>query len=112
MSKWDTNQERPGNAPAMLAYTALPKFNPEKYRNHVKDFDLSEDEQTELLRTLWHIMAGFVDIGFGVESVQRLLPEFTEFSSQTEVDQLQQESNPTAAFNASIEDRGKSGEEQ
>lgn len=49
-----------------------PQLDLEKYREHVKDFDLSEEEQAELLKTLWHIMAAFVDMGFGVDSIQLL----------------------------------------
>ncbi|MEW8372665.1 MAG: hypothetical protein AB2722_02050 [Candidatus Thiodiazotropha sp.] len=49
-----------------------PQCDLEKYREHVKDFDLSEEEQAELLQTLWSIMAAFVDLGFGVDSIQLL----------------------------------------
>jgi len=50
----------------------MPKCDLEKYREHVKDFDLSLDEQTDLLKTIWRIMASFVDLGFGVDSIQLL----------------------------------------
>lgn len=46
--------------------------DPEKYREHVQDFDLSEEEQAELLQILWSIMAAFVEMGFGVDSAQLL----------------------------------------
>lgn len=46
--------------------------DPEKYREYLDGFDLSEEEQNELLKTLWTIMAGFVDLGFGVDSIQFL----------------------------------------
>ncbi|MGA4472901.1 hypothetical protein ACPA2M_07995 [Ectopseudomonas chengduensis] len=48
-------------------------FNVEKYREDVEEFDLTEDQATELLQTLWNIMATFVGLGFGVDSVQLLL---------------------------------------
>lgn len=59
---------------------AIPECDVEKYREHIKNLDLSEEEQTELLKTLWPIMAAFVDLGFGIDSVQLLssLPCKTE----------------------------------
>ena len=44
----------------------------EKYRELIQEFDLSEQEQTELLEILFSIMASFVDLGFGVDSLQFL----------------------------------------
>lgn len=62
--QWLSAQDEPAMPP--------PQCDPEKYREHVKDFDLTEEEQTELLKTLWSIMAAFVDMGFGVDSIQLL----------------------------------------
>jgi len=67
--QWETAQDQPAIKP--------PQCDLEKYHEHVKDFDLSEEEQSELLKTIWHIMAAFVDMGFGVDSIQ-LLPSSTE----------------------------------
>lgn len=49
-----------------------PKCNIEKYREHVQGFDLTAEEEAELLKNLWLIMAAFVDLGFGVDSIQLL----------------------------------------
>lgn len=57
------------------AVVKSPTCDPEKYREHVEEFDLSEQEQSELLQTLWSIMATFVDMGFGVDSFQFLPKE-------------------------------------
>ena len=72
---------------------AVPKFDPAKYAPHTEDFDMTEAQQEEYLRTLWSIMAAFVDLGFGVDSVQRVLPVFQESASGTlenAVKQIQQ----------------------
>jgi hypothetical protein len=37
----------------------------EKYRHFVSQFDLSEQEQTELIQTVWTILESFVDHSFG-----------------------------------------------
>ncbi len=56
--------------------TATPlKLEPDDYRHHLDDFDLTEEQQNLLLLSLWHIMSTLVDIGWGVDTVQMLLPE-------------------------------------
>lgn len=37
----------------------------EKYRHFVAGYDLSEQEQTELIQNVWAIMESFVDQAFG-----------------------------------------------
>lgn len=59
-------------------------FNVEKYREDMDGFDLTEDQATELLQTLWNIMATFVELGFGVDSVQLLLN--TAVSENTDIE--------------------------
>ena len=61
----------------------LIKFAAEDYRHHLSELDLSEDQKDELLKTLWHIMSTFVDIGWGVDTVQMFLPELFDQSSQS-----------------------------
>ncbi len=51
------------------------KFEPDDYRHHLNDFDLTEDQQNELLQTLWSIMNTMVDIGWGVDTVQMFFPD-------------------------------------
>ena len=46
------------------------KLDPDKYRAHLEEFDLSEEQESELLAVLWDIMRSFVEIGFGLDSVQ------------------------------------------
>ncbi len=61
------------------------KFEPDDYRHHLNEFDLSEEQQNELLQTLWSIMSALVDIGWGVDTVQLLLPDmFAEVAPDSE----------------------------
>ncbi len=61
------------------------KFKPDDYRHHLNEFDLSEDQQNELLASLWSIMSTLVDIGWGVDTVQMLCPElFSEVAPDSE----------------------------
>lgn len=56
--------------------TASPlKPEPDDYCHHLNEYDLTEDQQNELLQSLWYIMGTLVDIGWGVDTVQMLLPE-------------------------------------
>ena len=45
-------------------------LDPDEYREHLEDFDLTAEQENELLAVLWNIMRTFVDIGFGLDSVQ------------------------------------------
>jgi hypothetical protein len=58
----------------LIAYTSTPPFDPEKYRSFLEDTELSHEQQTEYLKVLWSIMTAFVELGFGVDSVQQALP--------------------------------------
>lgn len=56
----------------VLPMAEPPQCDLDKYREHIEDLDLSREEQADLLKTIWTIMAAFVDLGFGVDSVQIL----------------------------------------
>jgi hypothetical protein len=46
----------------------------ERYRALIEPHDLTAEQADELLVTLWSIMRTFVELGWGVESVQKVLP--------------------------------------
>ena len=56
-------------------------FDPEDYRDDLKAFDLSPTQEDELLHALWRIMCAFVELGWGVDSVNFCIPASSEFSS-------------------------------
>ena len=47
----------------------------ETYGQMLADSDLSEDEQIELIQTLWSIVVAFVDLGFGIHPAQQCCGE-------------------------------------
>lgn len=62
---------------------------PQDYMNELAEFEMSDEQKTELLQTLWNIMATMVDIGWGVDTVQLFLPEIfdkaaTDFDGDSE----------------------------
>jgi hypothetical protein len=50
-------------------------FNPDDYRQDIAHFDMTQSQQDEMLAALWNIMKTMVEIGWGVNNVQYLLPE-------------------------------------
>lgn len=72
-----TDEEKFGLKDQCLPEPMVPMVEPphcdlDKYREHIEGLDLSKEEQADLLKTIWTIMAAFVDLGFGVDSVQML----------------------------------------
>lgn len=55
-----------------------PPVTPEaihaKYAPYLEEFDLTDEQARELLTALYEIMRSFVLIGFGLDSVQSVLP--------------------------------------
>ncbi len=43
----------------------------EKYRKYVEGFDLTEEQKTELIKSVWTIMESFVDRAFGLHPAQQ-----------------------------------------
>ena len=51
------------------------------YESHLKDSDLSEAEKQAFLESLWDIIVGFVDLGFGVHPLQQACEQELDLSS-------------------------------
>jgi hypothetical protein len=83
--QWLSAQSQPAIEP--------PECDVEKYREYIKDLDLNEEEQAELLKTLWHIMAAFVDMGFGLDSIQ-LLPASDQQQESSPIQAQEEQTNP------------------
>ena len=93
-------QETPASLPVNAEQHApapLP-LDADKYRPYLEEFDLTEDQKDELLLTLWHILRTFVDIGFGLDSVQMIFPAMVEKARAGSVDPLE-ETIGTEPFN-------------
>ena len=41
-------------------------FDPDEYMHYLDGMDVTDEQATEILRTLWDIMVQFVDLGFTV----------------------------------------------
>lgn len=67
-------------------YTAAPPFDAARYWSYLEGIAASDAEKTALLETLWTVMAGFVELGFGLDPVQTIIPALIR-SSLAEVGQ-------------------------
>lgn len=81
-----------------LALDRLPdrdslEFDAAEYLPHMEEFDLTEEQATELLATIWEIMKAFVDLGLGVDSIHQIFPELGRFSGELEADQVKLKGN-------------------
>ena len=61
----------PSEAESPINHTKRIEFDIEKYRPHLEDVDITEDQKQELLEALWMIMTSFVDLGFQIHPVQQ-----------------------------------------
>ena len=59
-------------------------FDPSEYVDYMAGFDLTDAQQVEVLQTLWHIMVSMVDMGWGVDNIQLMLPDV--FNQEAEAD--------------------------
>lgn len=51
-----------------------PQEDLREYLQHLEGLNISEAQKLELLQTLWSIMSAFVDLAFGTDPVQQVLP--------------------------------------
>ena len=74
--------------PPQVNGSAPPDFDFEDYRDELKDFDLTDEQAEEILHTLWNMMSAMVDLGWGVDTVQIVLPELFVKACNSESDSL------------------------
>jgi hypothetical protein len=77
-------------------FSPPPAFNPDDYRDELKDLDLTDEQAQELLSVLWNIMAAMVDMGWGLDATQLVLGQI--FCDQSFSDK-QDEDSPLEADN-------------
>jgi len=67
----------------------------EEFRPDLAEFGMRRDQEDELLLTLWQIMSAFVDLGWGVDSVQMVFPELTEIFSEIAINEVKSNHSKT-----------------
>ena len=56
----------------------VPKLNLEDYREDLAGFYLSQEQEEELIQALWMIVCTLIDIGFGFDAVQQVIPDYLQ----------------------------------
>ncbi|WP_117316095.1 hypothetical protein [Chromatocurvus halotolerans] len=60
----------------------------EKYRPYVDGFDLSQEQQDELLKAMWSMLETFVDRSFEEDPVQHLLGTASDSDGKSRNDEV------------------------
>ena len=75
--------------PTPQAHEREPTHSPvltldlEKYLGGLKDWDISEDQKTEFIYTLWNILRNFAEIGFEIHPAQQAQKQSVEPTRKT-----------------------------
>ena len=59
------------------------QFDPDEYRADISHFELTKQQEDELLLSLFHIMKTFVELGWGVENTQLALKDMFRDSDKS-----------------------------
>ena len=54
------------------------EFEPDKYRSDIAESEYTEEQENQVLQALWNMMIMMADLGWGDDSVQKLLPALFE----------------------------------
>lgn len=111
--KPDTAIEHPplGQGPGLVP---APELDVERFRPYLAELELSEDQERQFLEALWSIMLTFVELGFGVDSVQQLFPALDDFSlpdSEDRLDRMEQPETCAGDLKECFEDASREGKD-
>jgi hypothetical protein len=76
------SKERKETSEHVHGYPSI-QFDAEEFWHFVENYDLSDDQKREYLETVWSIIIGFVDLGFGIHPIQAACGKLTENFSKT-----------------------------
>ncbi|MGC3983089.1 MAG: hypothetical protein QM808_17690 [Steroidobacteraceae bacterium] len=88
--------------PSSALYVGMPVLQIEKYKSQLEGLDLTDAQQEEFLKTLWSIMASFVRVGWGVEHVPNLFPDFNNASLSAETMPEDELTTLASDFNSNV----------
>jgi len=78
------------------------EFNPDKYRADIGESEYTPEQENQVLQALWDMMIMMADLGWGDDSVQKLLPALFENAGTDSGKSLQQ--NISEKFNPAVRD--------
>ena len=80
----------------------VPTLDCDAYRADLIDFDLTAEQENELLSILWDIMRTMCDLNLDMDAVQMIMPTFLYAALNEEKDESEK---PTQSFNESADPR-------
>ncbi|GAB5470738.1 MAG: hypothetical protein Kilf2KO_37680 [Rhodospirillales bacterium] len=93
------------------AATTAVTFDPRWYRQELEECDtLTEEQANELLLALWEIMKAFVHLGWGVDSIYRVLPGLTSLASEVARPELDEKNESSVNEFDGAANGGRTGE--
>ncbi|MGH1486992.1 MAG: hypothetical protein ACRBCI_12295 [Cellvibrionaceae bacterium] len=78
--KHSINESSANTPPDVIVEQTMTSFafDSQHFTQEIEELAIDPKQAEALLENLWHIMAGFVDLGWGADSVQLLLPDLFE----------------------------------
>lgn len=70
--------ERVVNGPPHEEMMVGEGLEPDRYRHYLDTFDLTRQQEDELMRVLWDIASRFVEWGFGTDVIHHVFSEMFE----------------------------------
>lgn len=67
-----------------VPYAGALTLDIERYRKYVEGMNLSDAQIAEMFQALWSVLAAFVDLGFGSDSVHLALPNTENVPRKTD----------------------------
>lgn len=64
----------------------VPTLDYDEYRADWAEYELTTEQENELLATLWNIMCTMCDIGWGMDAVQMIMPTLLHSAVDNETD--------------------------
>lgn len=61
-----THESQPPSRPALT-------FDPQEFCHYLADSDWTQEQKVEFIEALWQIVVSFVDLGFDLHPVQRVI---------------------------------------
>jgi hypothetical protein len=80
---------------AGLSISSTPyDLDPARYLGEIADFDMSDEQKTELLQTLWSIMRSFVELGFKGDACELIFGDRAKHLAKDSSGEMIKDHNP------------------
>lgn len=110
MNDFESTDSGPAAAGTSAFRPGVPQFDADEFREFMDKIDATEEEKIEYLQLLWKIAITFVDISFGIDSTQKIIPSTREIDSPEESELVQIKDHPQQFKRAATDTAVRKGE--